>query len=1220
MDNPNPIYYRDLVTPDNSISDLISQLDALISKYEEAKGKIQSAAQDAAKSMSGLAGATSEQRQQISELSTQTDKLAENYTRYNNAEREIYRQKQSVIQATKEQNQIDKLLVQIKNSEIGSYNRLSAQYRLNKIRLNEMSAEMRKNTEAGRQLETETRKIYEEMKRLQEATGKYQLNVGNYTSALTALPGPLGSVTMNISRMQQQLSGISRADLPMGSKALAGFSAVAAGAVTGIIALGRGIAGAVSKIKGFEQSNVNLSTILGVNVREMQGLTESALQLGRTTEYTAQQVTNLQIELAKLGFNQGQIVNMQKYILQFATAVGADLPEAAAVAGSTLRAFGISSANTEDALATLAVATNKSALSFKRIQDSIGTVFPVANAFGISLKDTIALLGALANAGFDASSAATATRNILLNLADANGKLAQSLGGAATNFDEIINGLRELRDRGIDLSEALDLTDKRSVSAFSALLAGTESTKQLRKELENLDGALGKIQTERLDTLEGSTKILKSAWEGLMLSFRGSTGVLKSLTEGLTSVVSSINELLFPTQVFQSEQTEYFTQTVQKIYKEAGEDAARAYLERWYNTYLSENQKAAAKWTKSKNILGPLATIFAANANSVTNATYASVNAVQTVLDNFNKQAEADRADAERAKADAEAAAKAQESAKKNAEQKAAEDAAKAAKKAEVARKKAALANLQAVVDGIQLEIDATETGTQEMLNLRLQKIDAQRALELEKNAQKAKELRQDEAAINAKFDRMRQNEEKKQQSDLSKIRLQSLQAEQQALQLQIGITQDGTQEMLDLRLALIEKQREIELEQNRQKAEKMRIDEKLINAKYDALALRQTADFRTKQAQRDLKASQDLAANEFALLDRNERQKTIFRLQQEEARLRAVLKMNETAAEKMTETEVAAVNAAIDGIKKQRATLGYSNLYEVLGLNMSSQQQSALNTALSSVQQSLSSLVSSWQAVADAAAEAARSQVEAAKEALDAEIQARNEGYANNVKQAQKEYELSKKNLANAQKEQERAQKAQIALDTVTQASSLITATANIWAAFSKAGMAGPALAAAATAVMWGSFLAAKIKAVQVAGVKKEEYGEGTVELLQGGSHASGHDIDLGTKKDGTKRRAEGGEYFAVINKRNSRKFGSVIPDVINAFNDGTFADKYQKAGAAMDAAALNIIGGASGTDVSRLEQDVAAIRKQGDETRFVDADGCTVIQYRNLTRKIRS
>ena len=90
-------------------------------------------------------------------------------------------------QATREQNQINQLLVKINQSVEGSYNRLSAQYSLNKIYLNNMTKEEREATKEGRELEQQTRALYEEMNRLQQATGKYQLNVGNYEKASDAI-------------------------------------------------------------------------------------------------------------------------------------------------------------------------------------------------------------------------------------------------------------------------------------------------------------------------------------------------------------------------------------------------------------------------------------------------------------------------------------------------------------------------------------------------------------------------------------------------------------------------------------------------------------------------------------------------------------------------------------------------------------------------------------------------------------------------------------------------------------------------------------------------------------------------------------------------------------------------------------------------------------------------------------------------------------------------
>ncbi len=80
-------------------------------------------------------------------------------------------------------------------------------------------------------------------------------------------------------------------------------------------------------------------------------------------------------------------------------------------------------------------------------------VRPVANSFGFTIEETTALLGALANSGFDASSAATATRNILLNLADSSGKLALALGGPVDNLEDLVKGLKKLNSEGIDLEQ-----------------------------------------------------------------------------------------------------------------------------------------------------------------------------------------------------------------------------------------------------------------------------------------------------------------------------------------------------------------------------------------------------------------------------------------------------------------------------------------------------------------------------------------------------------------------------------------------------------------------------------------------------------------------------------------------------------------------------------------------------------------------------------------------
>lgn len=329
--------------------------------------------------------------------------------------------------------------------------------------------------------------------------------------------------------------------------ALEKLSSVKAGALAAFAAIAgavRGAARAFQKIVDFEQANVNLSTIIGKNVKDIEALTYSAMELGRTTEYTASQVTLLQTELAKLGFKEGAIMQMQESVLHFATAIGTTLPEAAAMAGATLRMFGLDAKDTADTLGVLVQGANNSALSFSYYQTAMATVGPVAKTFGFSLRDTVALLGTLANAGFDASSAATATRNILLNLADSSGKLAVALGKPVSTFPELMSGLRQLKAQGVDLNTTLELTDKRSVSAFNTFLDGADAALALRDSLEDVNGVLKNTAEERINTVEGSVKLLQSAWEGLILSFKESAGPIKSVIDWLTRMVEGLTELI----------------------------------------------------------------------------------------------------------------------------------------------------------------------------------------------------------------------------------------------------------------------------------------------------------------------------------------------------------------------------------------------------------------------------------------------------------------------------------------------------------------------------------------------------------------------------------------------------------------------------------------------------------------------------------------------------
>ena len=1090
MAEQNPIRYQDLITPDDSIEKLIGQLEQLRESYTNMANSVKSQAQQVAESLRQVSGATEQGRKKIKDSNDEAARLERAYKQLDAALASNAKEIAKLNVLRREANNYNKNLIlrgkeeiktreQIKNA---SYQQLSAQYSLNKAYINSLTA-VERNTKANKEYIKSTKEIYEQMKKLQADTGKMQLNVGNYP----LLGGLLGG---------------------MGGKALGFGGAAAAG-----MALAGVIKDNVSLATEYEKSLSVLAAILGTTKEGVQELSEQAQHLGATTVYTAKEVAELQTELAKLGYSTQEIMNMAPSVLDFAQATGSSLADAASLAGAALRMFEKDTTHTTEFIDKMSAATTKSALNFSFLQNAMSTVAPVANAFGFKIEEVLALLGQLANAGFDASSAATATRNILLNLADANGKLATALGQPVTNLDDLIKGLVLLKDRGIDLGEALELTDKRSVAAFNTFLAGTDNVIHLRDELVSADGWAHKMADTMGDNMEGSLKSLDSAWQGLNLHINQSNGLLRVFVDWLTSAIRWVDRLgqKLDEWFFSDKSGDAVFSKMADDYEKAQQKMADADKKR------AEKNKAAAQWIPGV-------------ANGGITASGGSNGSGTGKL-----------------------------SAK---EQKAAQAAAKRALAEQEKQQKQSLDLRRKYEDAMTELIDDEQSREYAKTSLQYERKIEDLRLQLEKE----KTLTVDDRKV---------------------INDTIIALEEQKYMKLADITEKYGQKDKEAK----EKKQKEELQKQQQS---IREREKAIETQYD------------------------IDMEEIEQIETSEKEKTRMRLEAEKKRLQALLALYEADGNKLGSKEVELIRKQIEGVDKELEKNKKSgDIYDMLGFKLDDEKKQLLDQSLSYAMSNLNQFMSAYVQAADKKRELADKAVESAQNVLEKEIEARNNGYANEVETARKELDMAKKNQQKAIEEQRRAQRAQEMIDSASQAASLITATANIWKTFTGMGPAGPALAIAATALMWGSFVASKIKARQVSGLDStEEYGEGTVELLQGGSHQSGNDIDLGRKADGTRRRAEGGEFFAVINKRNSRRYRRVIPDVVRSLNDGTFADKYMHA---YDGGGNIIVNEDRGTDLTRLQDDVRLIREQGEQERYVDGNGNTVIRYKNLRRTIR-
>lgn len=530
---------------------------------------------------------------------------------------------------------------------------------------------------------------------------------------------------------------------------------------------------------------------------------------------------------------------------------------------------------------------------------------------------------------------------------------------------------------------------------------------------------------------------------------------------------------------------------------------------------------------------------------------------------------------------------------------------------------------LKVVQNRINLQLEAVKEGSKAEYELRKSDIEAQMEMEIAENSKLAIEEQMTEEAIRAKYNKQLEDLEYAHQKTMFDITLEGI-------ELRLGAVSRGSQKELNLMLEQIEQERLAALAANKQLAKDLQQSEDEINAYYGkradyARGEFSLSSFRTSQTYQRIS---DISKSSIKFGDEGSRKREQYEVEMSLLDVTKQIELAEAGKLEMTEEQLANLKLQKVELQKQKKELsGFKGFVSdiadagltggILGaLGFDDDAIGAFQQAVDTVISNLNEILEVEIELAEAAVEAAEARVNAAQNAYDAEIEARNNGYANSVETARKELEEERKNQAEKQRILEEAQRRQEQLNTVVQASSLITAAAQLWSTMSSVPVVGPALAIAAIATMFGSFTVAKIKANQVT---SQAYGEGGLEFLEGGSHASGNDIDLGINNSRNRRmRAEGGEAIAIINKRNTKRYRNVLPSVIESFNNGTFQDKYLNAFLTPGGRDILLEQGNS-IDLSKIENDVQSIRQQNEIRTSVLPDGTIVTMYKNVKRIVR-
>ncbi len=487
----NPIKKEDII--DSSvINELIKLVDIFRSDLPAAMKVTTDAIKEVYAALNKLNPATKEDQKAIADLSEQTEKLRIEKEAQLQVDKETLQIRAKLKAEYDAAVKIERDAIKNKEKEIaasknatGSYNALSEQ--LKKL----INAYKSADAAGRKELTPSIQRLDKELKKLDSDIGRHQRNVGNYVGGLKSLA--------------------------------AGYIGVTA-IVTGFFSVLRN--GFNITIE-FEQAMSEVRAVAQATDAEFKALKDSAVALGGATKFSAKEVAGLQLEYAKLGFTTPEILAVTKATLDLAAATGEDLANSAAIAGSTLRQFGLDGTKMQMVVDTIAQSLNMSALDLDKFQTSMQYVGPVANAVGESLQSATAKLAVLANAGIGAEISGTALRNIFIEL--------QAKG---LTFNEAMDKISNSSDKA---TTAFDLFGKRAGTSALILAENRGQIEQFTEAFQDSAGAAEEMAAIMMDNVKGAAEQLSGAWEGLMIRTNNSNGALKSFLSVLAEVVDAIN-------------------------------------------------------------------------------------------------------------------------------------------------------------------------------------------------------------------------------------------------------------------------------------------------------------------------------------------------------------------------------------------------------------------------------------------------------------------------------------------------------------------------------------------------------------------------------------------------------------------------------------------------------------------------------------------------------
>jgi len=313
---------------------------------------------------------------------------------------------------------------------------------------------------------------------------------------------------------------------------------------------------AIKQIAEFETKMSAVAAVTGAVGLEFEALQKKAREMGASTQFSAGEAAEGMKFLGMAGFETSEIIAGIRPALDLAKAGALGLGEAADIASNILSGFGISATEAGRVADVLAVTAASSNTSIQQLGDGMKYAAPIAASLGISLEDTAAAMGVLANAGLQGSLGGTGLKIAMQRLLDITPKAEEALAGMGLTAKEVnpeFNSMTEIiqkfSDANMGATEATVLFGARGSGAMTILTAAMKGTDSefanLQEKILNSSGAASEMAEIMGDNLGGSFKALMSAVSELYLQLGdgGLGGILLYVVDSIGDFVRGLIDM-----------------------------------------------------------------------------------------------------------------------------------------------------------------------------------------------------------------------------------------------------------------------------------------------------------------------------------------------------------------------------------------------------------------------------------------------------------------------------------------------------------------------------------------------------------------------------------------------------------------------------------------------------------------------------------------------------